>query len=72
MTNKLYYIGRRDNPQLSKPYYKKFGYLTKKQVKEKENCLYGSMTLLPFTSKKNYETEISLLKSEGYSVTDGV
>ncbi len=67
-TSKFWYIGRRDNPQLSKPYFKMYGQLTKKEVKAKENCLYGSMSLTPYKTEEEYNQQIAKLTNEGYLI----
>lgn len=66
---KNYYIGARYNPQLPAPYYVAYGQLTKKDVKKKEDCIYGSMYLTPYDSKEKYEDEISRLESAGFRVS---
>lgn len=68
MKTKPYYLGRRDNPQLPKPYFKDYGQLSKADVKRKENSIYGSMTLIPFETEELYKNEIGRLKSEGFKV----
>lgn len=67
-TQKLFYIGERENPQLKKSYFVAYGQLTKKEVKQKEDCLYGSMSLTPYETKESYENKISELKEKGFSV----
>lgn len=66
--NKLWYIGRRDNPQLSKPYYKAYGQLPKSDVKKKEDCAYGSMTLTSYETEEAYNKALDKLKEDGFSV----
>jgi len=65
---KLFYIGRRDNPQFSKPYYVAYGQLSKSDVKNKENSLYGSMSLQGYATEQEYNTEIERLKTDGFRV----
>ena len=65
---KLFYIGRRYNPQLSKPYFRAYGQLSKKMVSEKENCAYGSMSLEGFETESAYIARIEELKAQGYRV----
>ena len=66
--NKKFYIGRRDNPQLSKPYYKAYGKLSKKEIEDKENCLYGSMTLISYETEIEYNNKLNELKNNGFSI----
>lgn len=68
MKTKPYYLGERNNPQLAKPYYRMYGQLSKTEVKRKENCLYGSMYLIPFQTQEEYEAKIDELKTNGYNV----
>lgn len=65
---KFYYIGERFNPQLSRSYFVAYGKLTKKEVKNIENCSYGSMYLTPYSTEAEYNAKIESLKSEGKSV----
>lgn len=65
---KSFYIGERSNPQLSKPYYRVFGQLTKKEAKKKEDTIYGSMRLIEFKSKEEYDEKIKSLEKEGFNV----
>ena len=65
---RLYYIGERHNPQFPKPYYKMYGQLYKKEVKAKENCLYGSMRLTGYATEEEYLDAIKQLREAGYSV----
>ena len=68
MKPKIYYIGRRDNPQLSKPYYVGYGLLSKTDVKKTESCLYGSMTLTPYDNETDYTNAINEYKTNGFTV----
>jgi len=64
-----YYLGWRGNPQLKNGgYYKAYGQITKKSVKEIERCVYGSMSLTPYTDEKDYLAAIEKAKNDGYSV----
>lgn len=65
----LFYIGERNNPQLDKPYYVAYGLLYKKEVKAKEECVYGTMTLTGYEDRIAYDKEIERLKGEGFKVT---
>lgn len=67
-SKKFYYLGERHNPQLSKPYYIKFGQLTKKDAKDKGNTLYGSIDVISFDTEKKYNDFIQKKKEEGYTV----
>jgi hypothetical protein len=67
-SNKLFYIGQRCNPQLKNPYYKAYGQLSKKEVKEKEDCLYGSMWLTPYSTEEEYYNKLNELKENGFKV----
>lgn len=63
-----YYIGQRNNPQLSKPYFVTYGKLSKAKVKEAEKSLYRSMDLTPYESEQEYNNTINQLRLDGYSV----
>lgn len=65
---KKFYIGERINPQLKKPYFKAFWKLTRKEVKAKENCVYGSMKLISFENKEEYIEKINTLRKEGFNI----
>ena len=66
---KQWYIGERQNPQFSKPYYVAYGQLSKKAAAEKENgSLYGSMDLTPYETEEAYNKALESLKSEGFTV----
>ena len=67
-TRVKYYIGRRDNPQLSKPYYKAYGQLTKKEAKAKEECSYGSMILESFDTIEECGKRLDELRANGFSI----
>ncbi len=68
MARMSFYLGCRYNPQLSKSYYRKYGQLTKKDAKAKENTSYGGMSLKAFATEAEYQAEIDRLQKEGYSV----
>jgi len=68
MKNLNYYIGERVNPQLSKPYYIRYGQLTKKAAKGKEQCGYGNVWLTPYLSESEYNDAIENLRTAGFSV----
>ncbi len=63
-----YYIGQRNNPQLSKPYFVAYGKLSKAKVREAEKSLYGSMYLTPYESEQEYNDKLNQLRLDGYSV----
>lgn len=65
---KKFYIGERQNPQLAKSYYIAYGQLTKKEAKEKERPLYGSVCITAFDDKPSYDARIAELEAEGYTV----
>jgi hypothetical protein len=64
-----YYIGTRHNPQFKEPYYVAYGKLTKKQAKEYESCLYGSMYLESYESEEKYRNAVCDLESQGKRVS---
>ena len=68
MKAKLFYIGERRNPQFKKPYYTPLGQLTKRQAKDKEDCLYGSNFMLPFETEVEYNNAIEKFKTDGFNV----
>ena len=65
---KSFYIGERFNPQLSKPYYKAYGQLSKTEAKEKENPIYGSMYLTCFETESEYTNALDKIKADGFSI----
>jgi hypothetical protein len=69
-TTKLFCIGERVNPQLKKSYYNAYGKLTKKQIKEKENCVYGSMYITVYDTKEAYENAKQRLVNDGFKVNN--
>lgn len=70
MTKKQsYYIGWRGNRQLSRGgYYKAFGQLSKRDARKKEDCVYGSMSLMAYASEAEYQAALAEHKAQGYSV----
>lgn len=66
---KLWYIGRRDNPQFKQPYYVAYGQLSKTEANKKEDTLYGSMWLTGFATQQEYESKIAELQLNGFRVT---
>ena len=68
-TKKLFYIGQRNNPQLSKPYYIAYGQLSKTDAKKFRDCLYGSIHLTSFDNVVDFENDIIRIKSEGFKVS---
>ena len=67
---KLYYIGRRDNPQLSKPYFNDYGQLTKREALKKEDCAYGSMVLTGYETIEGYECAKIKIVDDGFMLTN--
>jgi hypothetical protein len=64
-----FYLGRRSNPQLGKPYYNEYGQITQKRAKEIEDgTIYGAMYLTPFDTEEAYRTKIAELKADGFTV----
>lgn len=66
--NQLYYIGERCNPQLA-TYYRAYGQLPKNQVKKKEDCAYGTMTLTSYETKDLYEAKLKELSEGGARIS---
>lgn len=66
----MYYIGQRNNPQLTQPYYYAYGQLSRVQARAKGNTLYGSITVMPFPTLSAYNAAISALKAKGFRVID--
>ena len=66
---KKYYVGRRDNPQLSKPYFVAYGQLSKADVKRMESSVYGSMTLTGYDTIEDFNQTIQTLESDGFRVS---
>ena len=61
----MFYISKRVNPQLPRPYYSALGKLTKKEAKKKEQCLYGSKYLTGYKTEKEYIDTLSELFRSG-------
>jgi len=66
----LWYIGKRNNPQLG-TYYKALGELKILEVveSEKEDCAYGSYEFLSFATEDEYLKAIESMKAEGKKFT---
>lgn len=69
---KLFYIGRRDNPQLVKPYFMAYGQLSQAEAKRKGKAAYGRMTLESFESGLSYACRIAELDAQGFKVNQAV
>lgn len=69
-STKLFYIGERINPQLSKSYYNAYGLLSKSESLRKKDCAYGSMHLTAYNTKEEYLNAIEKLKNDGFKVND--
>lgn len=67
-----YYIVRRDNPQLPRPYFTAIGKVSKKIAKEKSEAVYGSKTLLTYDTKEEYEEMLKFFKNSGYRVNEDI
>lgn len=63
----MFYIGKRFNPQLSQPYFKAYGKLTKKDAKVYSKPSYGTMLLTGYEKEEEYLQAIEEIKSEGYN-----
>lgn len=68
-TSKKWYILRRDNPQLSKPRFKVYGQLSKKEANKHLHTPYGSVSMMTFDSKEEMDAKVEELKNDGYSVS---
>ena len=68
MAIKLFYLGERHNPQFKKPYYVKYGQLSKTEAKRKEKCVYGSMYITSYNTQQEYEDKIQELKKDGFNI----
>jgi hypothetical protein len=69
---KMYYIGERFNPQLPKSYFNAYGQLSKKEASKKSDCAYGSMFMISFNTKEDYEQKIEELKSQEFKVNNSI
>jgi hypothetical protein len=67
---KLFYIGERINPQLSKPYFNAYGQITKKRAEKIENPLYGSIILTAYNTKEEYVAAKEKLYNDGFRVIE--
>jgi hypothetical protein len=67
---KKFYIGFRGNPQLkSGGYYVGYGQLSKKDAKEKEKCVYGSLHMTSILdTEEQYNDKIKELETQGHKV----
>lgn len=68
-TTKKFYIGERGNPQFAKSYFVGYGQLSKTDVKKKEECAYGSMTLTAYETEAEYNAALVKIEAEGFRVT---
>lgn len=68
-SSKKWYILRRDNPQLPKPYFKVYGQLSKKEANKHLHTPYGSVSMMAFDSKEEMDAKMEELKNDGYSVS---
>ncbi len=68
METKLFYIKERYNPQFDKPYYVRYGQLSKTETKEKEASLYGDNYMTSYNTEKEYNDAIEKLKTNGFNV----
>lgn len=67
-----WYIGERGNPQLPKPYYRKYGQLSKADAKKKEETVYGTMSLTGYNTEEEYNAAAEKLKADGFKVNEGM
>ena len=63
-----WYIGKRVNPQLSNPYFRAYGQLTKAQAKQKEDTLYGEMYVTAYDTEAEYLEVLDKLSRDGYNI----
>ena len=66
-----YWIKRRDNPQLDKPYFITYGKITKKRAMEIEHTIYGYNTMLSYDTEEEYKRAIEEFRSQGISIVTG-
>jgi hypothetical protein len=65
-------IGRRDNPQLPKPYYRCYGQLSAADRKKKETSVaYGSVTVAAYDTEEQYVEAALALMADGFKVEGG-
>ena len=69
-TQKLFYIGEKSNPQLTKSYFMAYGQLTKKEALKRENCAYGEMYLTSYNTKEEYVAAKEKLYNDGFRVVE--
>lgn len=62
-------ILRRDNPQLTKPYYMVRGQMSKKEIKDAENPAYGYITAETYATKEEQDEAIAKYKADGFRVS---
>lgn len=67
MPAKLYWIKKRDNPQLG-TYFVAMGIMSKARAKKCERPLYGSNEMRSYETEKKYQAEIKRLESLGHKV----
>lgn len=65
---KKFWLGERTNPQIRKPYYKKYGQITQKEAKKFGKPVYGEMYMTSYDSEAEYNEKIEELKSAGFKV----
>lgn len=65
-----YWIKRRDNPQLDKPYFITYGKITKKRATEIGRTLYGYNTMLSYDTEEEYKKAIEEFRSQGFRVSE--
>ena len=66
--SKKWYLGARHNPQFKQPYYVAYGQLSVKDALDKEECVYGSMSLTGYDTEYEYKERQEFLKKEGFRV----
>lgn len=69
MKKLLFYIGRRFNPQLSKPYYIAYGQMSKKDAKKANETSYGSIYIDSYNTKEEYDLVITDITSKGFNIS---
>jgi hypothetical protein len=67
-TQRKFYLKVRHNPQFKKPYYVRYGQISKAAAKRREKPLYGEVVMLPFDTEAEYEARIAQLQSEGFNI----
>lgn len=66
--DKLFYLKERNNPQFDKVYYVKMGQCSKTEAKKHEKTLYGSNTMIPFSTEQEYNDAIKQYELAGFKV----